>query len=187
MNLRPLGYERGEADPDGLCWTRLDGYSCRSQRCGVRRRAPASRSVQASLPTFCLQNRGGRRADGPLINTIVSAVPGRDRRGQPLGFWHYMFRTSCGRALPLPLQARPGWDAWSLGSTTSDLIFSPCLAYICMGRSEDLVTRSRRWAGGSRSTGRPVDLGVRCGVGEQAQGRRRHCPLRRELPRPHRR
>ena len=54
MNLRPLGYERGETDPDVRRWTRLDGQTCRSQGCDVRQRSPTSGSVRRSLPTFCL-------------------------------------------------------------------------------------------------------------------------------------
>ena len=54
LNLRPLGYERGESGPDGRWWTRLDGQTCRSQGSGVRRGPPTFGSVRRSLPTFCL-------------------------------------------------------------------------------------------------------------------------------------
>ena len=74
MNLRPLGYERGETDPDVRRWTRLDGQTCRSQRCGVRQRPPASGSVRRSLPTFCLHAQPSSPACESklvLLNVVV--------------------------------------------------------------------------------------------------------------------
>jgi hypothetical protein len=68
LNLRPLGYERGESGPDVRRWTRLDGQTCRSQRYGVHQRPRASGSVRRSLPTFRLH---ARPAEPPIESNVV--------------------------------------------------------------------------------------------------------------------
>ena len=69
MNLRPLGYERGETDPDVRWRTRLDGQTRTSQGCGVRQRPPASGALRQSLPTFCLH---AEPTEPPVASNVVA-------------------------------------------------------------------------------------------------------------------
>ena len=88
MNLRPLGYERGETDPDGRCWTRLDGHSCGLPGNLVRRRPSQSGSVRRSLPTFCLHDRPLKRSGMGEVVVIIFVVHHSDRCRGLLGQTH---------------------------------------------------------------------------------------------------